>query len=127
MKCPFPECQKDIEITDEELDHLMYCPHCSKRLVRHYDFFEFLDKNINLFTIFGIFVAIAVVLPSFSQYSINTLNESSNTSQSFYYAPPVSVQIQTLSVLTSLFILGCGIMILLLGCLILMQLFGEKR
>jgi len=124
MKCP--SCDKVINVTSDELEHLIYCPFCSMRFSIDFDIIDFLDKNAALFSIFGIFTAIAVILPTFSQYSKEILINSTR-SLTVFYTPPLNTQLEFLNILTKLFVLGCGMMILLIGTIIFTNLSGGNR
>ena len=125
MKCPNPDCNKTIENNSNKTDQLMYCPHCSTRLSTTFDIIEFLDNNVNLFMIYGVFAAIAVILPTFSQFSNIFLNNSTQ-STSIFYAPPYEMQIQFLNFLVKMFVLGCGMMIMLISTFIEVNLFDNS-
>jgi hypothetical protein len=123
MKCPF--CNKTIDITSDELDHLMCCPFCSRRFWSDLNIVDFLKKNAELFSIFGIFTAVAVILPTFSQYSKDILINS--TMSNGFFVPPLANRLFLLNLLTYVFVLGCGMMILLIGTMIISELFTERR
>lgn len=122
MKCPY--CDKNIVSSPKEVDTLLLCPHCSMRLYSGFHIVDFINDYINLFNIFGIFTAIAVILPSFSPYSKEVVNKTTNT---LFYLPPATVRLTMLDFFTSLFIIGCGITILFIFTMIMANLFGGER
>lgn len=122
MKCPNPLCNKKIDCSFDELDKLVSCPHCSTRLVSHFNIFDFFNINVNLFTIFGIFIAIVIILPTFSQVGIANLNATH-----VFYQPPYEQKLQMLFILENFFVVACTFMILLMATFILMNLFNGLR
>ncbi|MFA5236294.1 MAG: hypothetical protein WC362_00355 [Methanoregula sp.] len=124
MKCPNPQCNKDLNYTAKEADQLILCPYCSTRLSNSFNIVDFIDDNVNLFNIFGIFTAIAVILPTFSQYSSDIVNKTANP---VFYLPPNTIRLSMLDFFTSLFVIGCGITILLIFTMIIANLFGGDR
>lgn len=124
MKCPNPNCNKDITSSAKEVDALILCPYCSMKLYSGFYIIDFIDENINLFNIFGIFTAIAVILPSFSPYSKEIVNKTANN---IFYLPPTTVRLAMLDFFTSLFVIGCGITIFFIFVMIMANLFGGDR
>jgi hypothetical protein len=124
MKCPNPLCNKDINYSAEEVDKLVSCPYCSIRLSTDFNIVDAIEDNINLFNIFGIFTAVAVILPSFSIYSNEIVNKTANN---VFFLPPVTARLAMLDFFTSLFVIGCGITILFIFIVIMVNLFGGDR
>lgn len=106
------------------MEKLNLCPYCSTKFSKDFNIVDFLEKNVNLFNIFGIFTAIAVILPTFSTYSNEVVNKTANN---IFYLPPVTTRLIMLDFFTSLFVIGCGITILFLFTMIMTNLFGGNR
>jgi len=124
MKCPNPNCDNDLNFTSKEIDRLVLCPHCSTKFSKDFNIVDFVETNVNLFTIFGIFTTIAVILPSFSTYSVEVVNKTSNH---VFYMPPVAIRLAMLDFFTYLFVIGCGITILFIFTMIIVKLFSGNR
>jgi hypothetical protein len=124
MKCPNPNCGKDLNYTAKEVDKFALCPHCYMKFSKNFNIGDFIDNNVNLFTIFGIFTTIAVILPSFSAYASESVNKAANP---IFFVPPVAQRLAMLDFFTSLFVIGCGITILFIFSMIMAKLFGGER
>lgn len=124
MKCPNPSCKQEILcLPNEDFAKLTHCPRCNTKLEHNFRLEDFLSKNVNLFTIFGIFVAMVIILPTFSQISINT---AANFTQPFP-GTSIIVKEQFLPFLNDLFIISCTFLALMAGFLIVFVLFSGSR
>ena len=125
MKCPNPNCNKEILCSGEDFDKMSLCEQCGTRFSKDFDIIEFFNDNVSLFNIYGVFTAIAVILPTFSLYSRDVVTKSVNTT--IFLNFPLETKLSTLDFFTNLFVLGCGMMILFLSIIILKNLSGSDR
>ena len=128
MRCPNPACKKQITCSIHDIEKHEKCDLCGTRFAPPFDMVAFLEHDVKLFTIFGIFVAIVTILPQNPQISSAFFDNATSLSTSqIFYQPPIESQLLILTVLQRMFTIACGMMILFIGTAILSDLFGGSR
>jgi hypothetical protein len=123
MRCPNPACKKPINCSMKDIEKLEHCSTCGTRYATDFHILDFLDKKVNLFTIFGIFVAIVTILPTY----IDGNGPIQNNTTHIFYQPPAIIMSTWLTILTNFFIIACSFIVLFLATAIVNELFGDNR